>query len=46
MFQGGESVVRSKRITRTAGKVPGERKGQELDLEALLNSRPFQPGRE
>lgn len=45
-FQGGEGVVRSKRITRTAGKVPGERKGQELDLEALLNSRPFQPGRE
>ena len=43
-FKGGDGVVRSKRITRTAGKVPGEHKGQELDSEALLNPRPFQPG--
>ena len=43
-FKAGDGVVRSKRITRTVVKAPGENTAQALDVEALLNSGPSQPG--
>lgn len=43
-FKAGAGMVRREGVTRMAGKATGENKRQELDVEALLNSRPFQPG--
>lgn len=43
-FKAGDGVVRSKRITQTVVKAPGENTAQALDVEALLNLGPSQPG--